>query len=101
MVLCGGGFGGGDETFRDCFRLDPDSNEWRDDFPSLQLDRAFAAGVMVPTRGWWVTGGYDEFEFGIHVSTERYDINNGVWSYGPSLSEPVFGHCAVQVDAER
>ncbi len=99
MTFCGGGFGG-DETYRDCYQLEPDTNGW-DYFGHMELDRAFAASVMVPLHGWWVLGGFDEIEFGVHVTTEMYNQDSEGWSYGPNLPEPLYGLCAVQVDDGR
>ncbi len=99
MTFCGGGFGG-DDTYRDCYQLDPESNRW-DYYGSMQLDRAYASSVTVPLHGWWVLGGFDEIEFGIHVTTEIYRLDSDNWNYGPNLPVPLYGHCAVQIDSSR
>ncbi len=38
---------------------------------------------------------------GVHQSTELYNPAAGVWSSGPSLPQPAYGFCAVQIDGDR
>lgn len=98
VVMCGGGFGGSD-TYSQCYSLDPASNEWDDNFRDLQLPRAFVGSAYVPDVGWWLLGGFQNLDGGIHVTSEFYDEANDVWEYGPNLPLPLYGHCAVQVNA--
>ena len=58
---------------------------------SLATARYAAAGSLTSDGEWLVTGGTDDT--GRLSSTEL--LSGGTWQAGPSMVEPVAGHCQV------
>jgi hypothetical protein len=57
IVQCGGKlYSEVDKASEKCYKLKPDKAEWEADEP-LKEPRAYAAMVMVPKWGMWITGG--------------------------------------------
>ena len=78
-----------------CYEYDYDGNQW-ETVDSLTTPRNVAAGSLIDSATWLITGGYDG---GAYISsTEERGLGDTGFSSGPSLPQ-VFGqHCQVTVD---
>jgi len=102
-VLCGGwysqsdGSGGGSfsET-EECFLLSKSDGTWSKMKSSLNSKRGGAAGVVLDSGEWWVTGGQGE-GVGTLATTELW--YNSTWSYSDPLPTPLTDHCMLQYNS--
>lgn len=108
ITVCGGKDHQSDSVSAQCLRLTGNYGWMR--FATMTKARAFAAAVIVPDLGWWITGGLNKEEpMGI-TTTELYgngdafedlDDDEDHFIYGPALPEGVSHHCLIRVNASK
>ena len=101
-IICGGY---SNNTFANltseeiCFRLDNTTKQWESHHsPSLHYPRAYAAGALVDSRSWWVTGGYHWY-FPSFTSSDILTPKNPTFMPSFELPEQMMNHCMAAVNS--
>lgn len=84
------------EVIRTCWQYTPLTNNWME-VPGLRIPVMNAAAAMI-RQSMFVMGGLDP-KGAKTDAVQVMDTNTYTWSQGPSLPQPVWGHCAVNSGA--
>merc|ERR1711887_251604 len=90
-ALCGGFYQRDDGYYfstEECYLLSKSDGRWTKMNSSLNKKGSGAAGVMLDSGEWWVTGGKDGRTL---ATTELWD--NSTWSFSDPLPTPLYEHC--------
>jgi hypothetical protein len=94
IIACGGKTE--TQAKNDCFEFDLEGNSWIETAPLPVPDLSGAKSSVVGQK-WFITGGGSPAD-----SDQRsFVYENGLFSPGPELPEPKFGHCQVTLDERR
>jgi len=97
-VLCGGWYqepGGHYYSTEECYLLSKSDGTWTKMNSSMNKKASRAAGVVLDSGEWWVTGGNEDGR--THATTELW--YNSTWSYSDPLPTPLSHHCMLQYNS--